>query len=208
MSTEPPATASVELPAPTSAKSVALRSKQRVDPTSTKHVAPLSLELSTALFISGDGRSYHRRLQQFENTLGPAVLREKVRGYEKEFVSMIAEDARLRETISVKEKHVMRLQNLLHTWSATTPAERREFGDYYTEEDVKETLQRQTQTMAELRSTLNCLKYEVETVRLRISLTWEMIELVEKSEEGLVGRGKNLFMTAGGSHDTNMQVDN
>ena len=120
---------------------------------------------------------------------------------------MMAEDARFRETIAVKENHVKRLQSLLRTWSTTTISERLEFGDYYTQEDVQETLQRQTQTMGELRCALNCLKYEVETVRRRISLTWEKMETVEKTEEGSVGRGKEVYMIAGGSNENRMQVD-
>ena len=119
----------------------------------------------------------------------------------------MAEDARFRETIAVKEKHVRRLQNLLHTWSTTTVSERREFGDYYTQEDIQETLQLQTQTMGELRGALNCLKTDVETVRRLISLTWENIEQVEKNEQQSLGREDEVYMVAGGSNDNRMHVD-
>lgn len=139
--------------------------------------------------------------------MGPVVLIEKVRGYERELVCMMAEDARFRETIAVKEKHVRKLQNLLQTWSATTLSERRRFGDYYTQEDIRETLQRQMKTMRELRATLNCLKYEVETLRRRISSTWEMIERVETKEKEPVCRGDDSYMMARGNNDNSMQVD-
>ena len=113
---------------------------------------------------------------------------------------MLAEDARVKETIPVKQKHVERLQNLLQSWSTTTVSERQEFGDYYTLEDIKETLQRQTRTMGELKGALNCLKADVETLRCLISLTWEKIELVEKSEERSVGRRNEVCMIAGGRY--------
>ena len=76
---------------------------------------------------------------------------------------MMAEDARVKETIAVKKKHVERLQNLLQSWSTTAVSVRQEFGDYYTLEDIKETLQRQTRTIGELRGALNCLKTDLET---------------------------------------------
>ena len=164
-------------------------------------------ELPAPVRLSDAATPYHHRLKQFEQTLGPAVLKEKVRGYERELVSMMAEDARFRETIVVKETHVRILENLLDTWSTTTVAERREVGDYYTQEDVKDTLQRQKQAIGKLRSTLHCLEYEVETVRRRISLTWEMFELAERNEGGLAGRRDGFYMVAGGSNEHRMQFD-
>ena len=186
---DPPTTSEIAAPATTVLPTLSI----------TEPLAPLS--------SSDAGSPYHHRLQQFEKTVGPAVLREKLRGYERELVLMMAEDARFTETIAVKENHIKRLQRLLRTWSTTAISERLKFGDYYTQDDVKETLQRQTQTMGELRSALNCLKYEVETVRRRISLTWEKIENVEKTEEGSVGQGKEVYMIAGESNENKMQVD-
>ena len=199
MASESPALVMTELHPPTTVEPSALASTELLPPVTTKPPDLLSL--------SGDGRSYHHRLQQFEKSSHLAVLREKLKGYERELVSMVAEDARFRETVAVKERHIGRLKNLLHTWSITTVSDRREYGDYYTQEDIKQTLQRQIQTMGEIRGVLNCLKYEVETLRLRISDTWEMIEQLEKNEEQPVGRGKDFDMVTGKSNEHSMQID-
>ena len=54
---------------------------------------------------------------------------------------MMADQAKLTETIAVKQKHIAQLQDILQRWPTTTLTERREFGEYYTEEDIKVTLQ-------------------------------------------------------------------
>lgn len=198
---------SSEPPAPVTTGPYAATSSESSAPTSTE-LPPLATAEHVALLPSPDVRgSYHHRLQEFEKELGPAVLRENVKAYERELVSMMAQDVRFRETIAVKERHITRLKNLLHTWSTTTVSERREFGDYYAQEDIVETLQRQTRTAAELRGALNCLKYELETVRVRISRTWEIIERAEKTEKGPVVKGRQVCMTAGESNENSMQID-
>ena len=142
----------------------------------------MEIDIPMAVSSSNNREPQSEGFRAFENKLGFAVLRDKVKRYERSVVSMIAEKEWTTETIDMKAAHIHAMQEVLKSWATTTNTERRRFGDYYTQEDIEETLLGQAKLLKEMKGSHNRLGYEIEVGRLRVSMIWELIEAAKQKD--------------------------